>query len=209
MLIPFQQLFAQYNVKTNGILHIGANEGQEAETYAALGVSNVIWVEALPDVYQRLVARLADLKLYHPALRACVSDVDGQEVTFHVASNDGQSSSMLEPTLHKEEHPTVKFNTQVQLKTTRMDTLLRQTGLVVGPDWFLNIDLQGAEMLALRGMGEFIHQFKYAYLEVNNKELYRGCPLVHEIDDYLETFGFQPRASRWTGNGWGDKFYSK
>ena len=80
-----------------GILHVGANVGQEAALYAKRGL-NVAWIEPIPDVFQRLQA---NIKLY-PQQRAyndLVTDEDDKTYTFHVASNDGSSSSILEGAL--------------------------------------------------------------------------------------------------------------
>jgi len=56
-------------------------------------------------------------------------------------------------------------------------------------------------------MGELLWKFKYAYIEVNSKELYKGCPFINDIDDYLRSYGFVPKETKMTGNGWGDRFY--
>ena len=75
---------------------------------------------------------------------------------------------------------------------------------------FLNIDLQGCERFALKGMGDILYNFKWAYLEVNAKEVYKGCALVGEIDEYLLGFGFKRVETKWCGNtGWGDALYIK
>jgi hypothetical protein len=74
---------------------------------------------------------------------------------------------------------------------------------------FLNIDLQGAELKALKGMGEVLRQFKWAYLEVNKAELYKGCALVEDIDMYLLGYGFKRVETKWTGADWGDALYVK
>lgn len=208
MLIPFDQLFKGYRIKAGGVLHLGANLGQEAKAYAEQGIQRVIWVEAIPEVYHQLVR---EMKPYPQAvcLCACVSDVDGKEVDFNIASNGGQSSSFLEFGTHSVEHPTVVFTRKVKLKTVRVDTLLKEMRLTVGPDWFLNIDLQGAELLALKGMKDLLHLFRYAYIEVNVHELYKGCPMAREIDDFLAPFGLLTMRTKMTGNGWGDRFYMR
>lgn len=195
----------------DGVLHLGANTGQEAESYESWGVRQVLWVEALPDVYRQLLAHISRYEGRQRAFRACLSDQDGQRVVFHVASNQAQSSSFLEFGTHSQEHPTVKFVRDVAMITSRLDTFFKIWGVDIphGGRWFLNVDLQGAELLALRGMGDLLHRFSYAYIEVNEKELYRGCPLVGEIDAYLGSYGFKPREVKMTGSGWGDKFYSK
>lgn len=206
MLIPFKELFARHQVKTSGVLHLGANLGQEAEAYVAQGITQVIWVEALPLIFAKLCANCQKYT-GHIALMACVSDVDDQDVTFHIANNGGQSSSFLEFGTHTKAHPSVTWTSHMRMKTQRVDTLLRRAELSVGPDWFLNIDLQGAELKALKGMGELLRQFKYAYIEVNEDQLYRGCPLVGEVDNYLARYGFVGKERKMTNWKWGDKFY--
>ena len=208
MLIPFNELFARHNIKTPGVLHLGANTGQEAAAYAAQGIKNVIWVEALPVVHAALVRHIAPYP-GSTALLACVSDKDGETVAFNVANNGGQSSSFLQFGTHAVEHPDCKFVNQITMTTTRVDTLLAKHKLAVGPGWFLNVDLQGAELLALKGMDGLLHQFDHAYVEVNVRHLYKGCPLAPEIADYLARYGFQAQETRMMKQGWGDCYYKR
>lgn len=209
MLIPFQYLWQKYCVQTSGVLHLGANTGQEARAYAKQGVQRVIWVEAMPTVYLQLVENIKN----YPgsvALLGCLSDTDGQKVKFNISSNGSQSSSFLEFGTHTQEHPTVKYVGSVEMVTVRLDTLLVRNCIeIAGDDWFLNVDLQGAELLALKGMGPLLHKFKYAYIEINEKELYKGCPLAPEIDGYMQVFGFKTMETEMTGSGWGDRFYQR
>jgi FkbM family methyltransferase len=205
MLIPFNHLFQKYNIHTSGVLHLGANTGQEFEEYARLGIREIIWVEALPDLFSELIKKV---RATDDALCICVSDKDDELVTFNVASNGGQSSSILEFGTHSKEHPSVVFTRQIEIRTSRIDSAFKERGIEIEEDdWFLNIDLQGAELKALKGMDTLLHHFKYAYIEVNEKELYKGCPLVGEIDMYLAGFGFVGKEVKMTGAGWGDKLY--
>lgn len=206
MLIPFKELFARHKVKTDGVLHLGANTGQEAAAYAQEGIKRVVWVEAIPAVYQALTRHISRFP-GHTALQACVSDMDGVDLTFHVASNGGQSSSFLELGTHLKEHPSVRYVHDLRMRTVRVDTLLRNEGIGIGDGWFLNADLQGAELKAIRGMGDLLFKFDYAYIEINDQPLYVGCPLVREIDAYLDAFGLIGVETKMTGNHWGDKFY--
>lgn len=208
MLIPFDYLFKKYAIKVPGVLHLGANVGQEAEAYVKQAIPKVVWVEALPDLHFRLHQNVDHLP-GHIALLACVTDKDGDTVTFNVASNGGQSSSILPFGTHSIEHPSVHYVAKHVLQTIRVDTLLRNNRIEIKGGWFLNADLQGAELMALRGMGSLLWEFDYAYIEVNTRELYKGCPRVEEIDAYLVKFGFVGRETKMTGNGWGDKFYSR
>lgn len=208
MLISFDYLFRKYKIKPEGILHVGANEGQEAEMYDQLGVKNVIWVEAIPEVFAKLQKNIAKYP-GQSAILACVGDQDGKEVVFNVANNDGQSSSYLQFGTHAKVHPTVKYVRQEKMVMRRLDSLLMMELEYFEPcsGWFLNMDLQGVELDALRGMGSLLHDFDWAYIEVNAEPLYEGCALVQEVDDYLAKFKFLPKETKWTGAKWGDRFY--
>lgn len=203
MLIPLQKLINRYGVKPSGVLHIGGNIGEEAPQYSKAGITKVIWVEANPDIFTKLQA---NIKAYqgHSAILACVGDQDGKEVTFHVANNNGQSSSYLELGTHRQQHPDVHYIKDVPMTTKRIDLLNLDLS---GVD-YLSMDIQGAELMALRGMGELLRQFKWAYIEVNRAEVYKGCPNVNEVDLFLNGFGFKRVATEWCGN-WGDGFYMK
>lgn len=208
MLIPFKDLFKHYGIKSTGVIHLGANTGQEADTYVEMGVKQVIWVEALPDICAQLHDHVRNRAGHHAVYCACLSDVNGEAVTFNVANNGGQSSSFLKFGTHAQEHPTVKFVQEMKMNTVRFDTLLEGFDLRRKDGWFLNVDLQGAELKAMRGMGDILKHCAHAYVEVNRAELYKGCPLVGDIDNFLLPFGFLPMETKWTGAGWGDRFYT-
>lgn len=209
MLIPFQTLLRKYRIKPTGILHIGASTGQEANDYLSAGIGNVIWVEAIPEVYAQLKQRISTV----PGMKAineCIGDEDGKEVKFNISSNRGESSSFLELGTHAVVHPDVTYVSSFKTQTKRIDTLMKEAGLSVTDYDFLNIDLQGAELMALKGMGPELHKVKYAYLEINKAELYIGCPLVEDLDAYLSGFGFTRVETAWAGNtNWGDGFWIK
>lgn len=209
MLIPFTELFKRHNAKPQGVLHLGANTGQEAEIYCQLGIPNVIWVEADPNLFRKLQDHVKAFPGQR-ALRACVGEEDGKEVEFNIANNGGQSSSILPLGTHAQEHPEVRYVGKLKMQTIRVDTLLTRMDIHLSRNWLLNLDLQGAELLALKGMGTLLHSnFRYVYSEVNDQELYKGCALVEEVDAYLWQYGFVAKETKMTGNHWGDKFYAK
>jgi FkbM family methyltransferase len=186
-------------------LHVGANVGEEAPVYDELGIKDVVWIEANEQLIPQLTINTRD-KYKHKVIHACVGDVQDLEVKFHISNNAGQSSSYLELGTHKTAHPEVHYIKDVVMKMKRIDQFRTCWG---GYD-FLNIDLQGAELKALRGMGDILHQFKWAYLEVNQQELYKGCALVEDIDMYMIGYGFRRAETKWCGNtGWGDALYIK
>ena len=59
MLIPFPNLVRKYNLKINGILHIGAHLCEELSWYNNFGIGNdkIIWVEANPKLVKENMDR--------------------------------------------------------------------------------------------------------------------------------------------------------
>lgn len=207
MLIPFNQLFPRHQIHSKGVLHIGASEGQEAHEYARQGIQDMCFIEAIPSVYNVLKEKIAQ----YPraiAVNACIGEEDGKEVQFNIADNGGQSSSYLEFGTHTKQHPNVHFIDKVTMFTKRIDTIYDELLIPKDKYDFLNADVQGVELQALKSMGDLLWQFKWAYLEVNAIEVYKGCALVGEIDAYMSKFAFRRFDTYWTKhNGkdsWGD-----
>ena len=208
MLIPFNHLIKKHG-KPKGVLHIGASYGQEAKDYLFAGVPDVIWIEAIPDVYEQLKKSISGYEKMI-AFNACIADADGYEVDFHVSNNEAQSSSILKLGTHKTAHPEVHYTHTIKCVTKRVDTLLKENHIDVSKYIFLNIDLQGAELLALKSLGSLIDEIDYAYLEVNKEPLYVGCALISDIDNFMKEKGFKRVELEWCGNfGWGDAFYKR
>ena len=208
MLIPFNLLCRKYDIKPKGVFHVGANNCAEISDYYNNGVERSVWIEALPGIYKELKEVISK----YPktiGINACVSDVNGKEVDFNVSSNHGESSSMFEFDLHSQYHPDVTFIDKIKLKTRRIDSLIIEKSINIREFDFLNCDLQGNELAALKGMGDMLRVFKFVYIELNQKELYKGIPLFDEVNAYLEDFGFELKEVKWTGAGWGDGFYMK
>lgn len=204
MLIALQSLLDKYQFNIKGIIHVGASTGQEMPAYAAATDGPVIFIEAIPEVFREL-----ERKMYQypqtTCLHACISDVDGDMVTFNVSNNEGQSSSLFEFGTHTVEHPGVRFERKIRLQTTTIRTLFGGKGIQPEGYNFLNIDLQGAELMALKSMD--LTYIDFAYLEVNTKPLYYQIPLLDEMDSYMTEKGFDRVELAMTSHGWGDAFY--
>lgn len=207
MMIPFDELVSNHNIEINGILHVGASTGQERFLYDKYTKGKVIWVEAIPEVYAELVENIAPFK-NQIALNLCVSNIDGVDVEFNISNNESQSSSILELAHHKTIHPEVHYIDKIKMTTSRLDTAFKNVD-VSGIN-FLNIDLQGAELLALQGLGKLINQFDYALLEVNKKETYKGCVLIDDLDYWMLQNGFERvETGNWVADTWTDAIYKK
>lgn len=189
-------------MRPKGIVHVGSNRGEEAEQYDNAGVKNVIWFEANPAMFEKLQETLKSYPT-HKSFNYCVSDEEGKEVAFHIANNNGQSSSMLDLGTHKKQHPEVHYVEDIMVVTRRLD----QTGIDFTGYDYLSADTQGSELMVLKGMGDLIKQFKWLYLEINKAAVYVNCPHVNDLDSYLKGFGFKRVfTAQWIGD-WTDALY--
>ena len=206
MLISLEKLNKKYNLIINGILHIGAHLCEELNTYKKLGVNEnkIIWVEANPKLVKHNKKNNNNLIIKN--FICCDKDEGYTKLNI---SNNGQSSSILELGTHKINHPGVKYVGSVEVKNNRIDTMYKEDNIPENFANFLNIDIQGSELLALKGMGDLLNNFDYAFLEVNKEYVYKNCALIKEIDDYLSKFKFTRVETKWTKNNWGDAFYIK
>lgn len=206
MLIDFRQLFPRWNIKPKGVLHVGANRGEEAPIYNELGIKKVIWIEANEDIFKQLVNNIAQYP-DQSAMCYCIGDEHDKPVTFHVSNNGSQSSSVLELGTHKIQHPEVHYIDHKPMVTKRIDKLF-EDNFPKEID-FINLDVQGFEGNVLKGMGDLLHQIKWAYIEVNKAAVYEKCLQVDDIDFYLSSFGFRRvETARWIGD-WSDALYVK
>jgi FkbM family methyltransferase len=205
MLIPLDQLPITKPVR--GIIHIGAHECEERYSYIMkynLNDSQIIWIDALPHKVRMMKDRIGTLRIHHE----CISDVDGKEISFMITSN-GESSSMLNFKTHTTEHPHVVEVGRINLKTKTLKTFYNENSLNMDDYNFMNLDIQGAELLALKGSEDILEHIDYIYTEVNEKELYENCAMLPEMDEYLKKYKFERVLTSMTRFGWGDAFYVK
>jgi FkbM family methyltransferase len=201
MLIPLNELVRKYNILFKGILHVGAHDCEELNDYEKyIGRDKILWVEAMPNKVIECLKKYPNLLIEN----AIVSDIV-ENVVFKV-SNNGQSSSILDFGLHSQYHPHVHFVTAFNGTTSLLKDILPKYDISYN---FLNFDIQGAELKALKGMEEYLHNVDYLYTEVNSDYVYKDCALVNELDDYLKQFGLVRIETNWTDYKWGDAFYIK
>lgn len=206
MLIKFSDIVNKYG-KPNGIVHIGAHLMEEREDYISQGLNNTIWIEANPSVY-RNIDFINDGTYSEKAFNYAISDIDDQVFSLNV-TNNGQSSSILELDKHKLHHPHIYVTEVIDVKSKRIDTLFKENNIDANEYDFVNLDIQGAELLAIKGFGDLINNFKYIYTEVNTNHLYKDCALVDDIDNYLTKYGFIRVETSMTEYEWGDALYIK
>lgn len=205
MLLNLKYIKPAYQLDIKGIVHIGAHTGEERFLYKDLGIENVIWIEANPDVFPILCKNLEDFPK-NKALNYLLTN-EPRDFEFFVM-NHVQSSSILPLDLHKKFYPNIKVKKKIKLKGHRFDDIIEKEKINLKEYNTLCLDVQGAEFHVLEGMAENLHKIKYIYTEINTVPLYKNCTLVEELDDYLDkVYGFKRELWSLTTKGWGDALY--
>lgn len=212
MLMTLKNLTERFDLKITGVVHVGAHTGEEAADYANGGIANVWWIEGNPDIIPMLQRNV--VRYGHQVVCALITDVADQQRTFNVTNFDSLSSSVFEFGTHARVSPDVHWVDHKQLSTSTLDDVAA-TYSITGCN-FLNMDLQGAEMLALRGGTELLKEIDYIFCEINIDELYVGCVLLPDLEAFLNGLGFRRVATQLAGNpeqggpgwvGWGDALW--
>ena len=199
--------FESYITRRRGVIHVGANVGEERDWYKEQGFSQVLWFEPNNNIFSFLVENIEGYKNQF-AFNLGIHDTI-KEANLHISNNAGQSSSILELGTHLKHHPDVQYIADQKIKLMRMDNFLFLTGRNMKDFNFLNVDVQGVELNVIKSFGGLLSVLDYIYAEVNEEQLYKGCALVSEIDEYVHKFGFKRVATCMTKNKWGDAFYMK
>lgn len=199
MLISIKQLSKYWNIKPINILHVGAHEAEEFEEYIGNGWGPVTWVEVQPEKVQLLREKLKNTD--HSVIQAAVWNESGVTKNLKIMSNS-QSSSLLPLGTHQTRYPSIVTEKELSVKTTTLDDLVNGQKFE-----YISLDIQGAELNALKGFSNGIKNVRWIYCEVNKEYLYEGCCLIRDIDEYLSKYHFKRVATRWTENFWGDALY--
>lgn len=198
-------IFIKYPIRN--VVHVGANIGEELDTYASNKVERVMFFEPRPEAFQMLSDRCEQYKNFFKELiihNIALGTSEGT-IQMNLASN-GQSSSILKPKLHLESHPNISFNGTQEVRITRGDKII----MPGTPIDLLHVDVQGYELEVFKGLGKCLNYVRVIESESNIRELYEGCSQVGEVDKFLSEKGFTrtftPDMSQW---GWGDCIYER
>lgn len=211
MLIEFPLVY-QYLVtigkSPRGVFHVGAHECEEKEVYNQHGIldTKIVWIDGNEDLVKRMKGRGVP-NVYH----ALVDETE-RDVTFYI-TNNGQSSSILEMGTHKDLYKDITVIEQRKQRTTTLEKVVEEKKIDMSNLNFWNFDIQGAELLALKGATSLLKYADALYLEVNTEEVYKNCAKLHELDDFLVAYGFRRvvvsmyKNLNPTDDGWGDALW--
>lgn len=189
-------------VRPSGVIHIGGHHGEEAAYYRDHGVQTVVWLEADPDAFEILNSRTAGHPGHH-TIHALVADRDGEDRLFYRHRFPGglkrgycstlpwnPSAVARDPVLSRLETFDVR-----PMRATTVATALAERGFEPATFQYLSVNIQGAELLALRGLGAFLPALQWIFCDgelPGDDRRYAGAPAIGEVADWLAARGFAP-----------------
>lgn len=188
----------------DGIIQVGAHYGSEYQTLKKIS-QNILMFEPQKGVYEKLCENLkseTNVIIENLAL----GSESGICSMYIEHANNGQSSSLLMPAIHSLQYPQIKFTDVQRVEVTTLNEYFKTHKFNYS---LMTLDVQGYELKVLKGSTDILDKINYILCEVNRAELYKGCPMVEEIDLFLKDYGFVREHTSWDGYTWGDAFYVK
>lgn len=175
----------------NTVVHVGAHKGEEVDAYRRHGANRIVLVEAGPGNAAALQERFGaahDVLVVH----AAATDHDGTEQLLMHTNRRGEteSASLLPMKRLGEIVPTLQTEDTVEVPAATLDALLERAGIAAGSIGLLVLDVQGAELLVLRGAVGALASARAVLTEVALIELYEGAASEEEVAPLLEAAGF-------------------
>lgn len=196
----------------SGVIHVGANLGQERELYRKYGL-RVLWIEPIPEVFAQLTVNIQNFQ-NQQAIQALVTDMDDHEYEFHIANNEGESSSIFEFKEHKDIWPNIDYTHSIQIKSITLPNLLAKEQIDLRQYQALVLDTQGSELLILQGSLPILKYFKFIKTEVTDFESYANSCQLSDVNDFMIQQGYREFsryqfANRSQGGSYFDIVYKK
>lgn len=184
------------------IFDIGACEGEDTIKYSKLYPNSKIYsFEPLPQNFEKIKANIKKYEANNVSffLQALSDKQDNS--TFYVSSGapagyennqewnfGNKSSSLLPPDKVSEEFEWLKFDQQIKVQTNTLFDFCQEQNIEQID--FVHMDVQGAELLVLKGAGSYIKKIKSIWLEVEKISLYKNQPLKKDIEIFMKQSGF-------------------
>jgi FkbM family methyltransferase len=178
------------------VFELGARDGTETVIFGErFPAARIFTFECNPATIPRCRHAVAGLKNVQLVEKA-VCDRNG-DVTFYPINpqhtittwrdgNPGASSQFKA----SGKYPVERYGQdEITVPSTTLESFIEQNG--IPPADLLWMDIQGAELLALKGMGKYLKCVRMIHTEVEFLEIYEHQPLFKDVKRYLNEQGFR------------------
>ena len=195
------KLFTKYSELN--IFDIGSCEGENSIRYSRFFPNAKIYsFEPLPNNVNHIKNNISRYNCSNIQVEEVgLSDAIGTS-TFYVSSGTpeeyanmnmdwnfgNKSSSLLQPGISNQIHPWLKFEDTVTIQTDTLDHFCKSRN--VDHIDFIHIDVQGAELMVLKGGDSILSKVVAIWMEVEAIPLYRNQPLKNDVEQFMMTHNF-------------------
>ncbi len=184
---PPDENFLKEISNCKGIIHMGAHRGTEAAVYDWFN-KKTIWIEADPKIFLDLQINISQY-INQKAYNFLLYDKDDELLNFNISSNDSASSSIFQ--LGKKSLETkIKTIEAIKIKTKTFDKFVEENNIDVEEYNLWIVDIQGAELLAMKGAEKSLKKCKSILIEVSKEEYYIGGTDWEELKKFLNSHNF-------------------
>jgi FkbM family methyltransferase len=172
------------------IFDVGANVGNTVEKYYFDYPHSIVHAfEPDPSTFSQLEARFEG----HPRVQChCLAVSRNQRSeTFFINEDPATNSLLPRPASGRRYfNKTGVLSQTIEVPATTISDFCAEQGITEID--ILKLDIQGGELLALKGAETLLreHKIQVLYAEVQFIPLYEGAPLFHDVAHYLEAQGF-------------------
>lgn len=187
---PHIDYFADNGFKINGIVHVGANVGQELPYYIEQLFLPIIAFEPHPIAFKILH------DTYHRSVLCApfaLGSKSGQLVlNVPVDGNHERSSKFLPIETEGHDWTKIPVEEKVTVPVIRFDSWAKNHDNLIRIEAYdtLVIDVQGMELEVLKGFGRYLNNFHFLIVECSASPVYDGEASAQEVIDFLISRGF-------------------
>jgi FkbM family methyltransferase len=156
------------------VFDVGAGNGAETLLFSRLVGSSgrVVSLEAHPKTYRRLV-------------NLCAANALRNVTPFQVAASDADGTTTISDLGDYRHNTTMTTDGGIEVPARRIDTIARELGLTRID--LLKMNIEGAERLALEGMGALLEGTRHICISCHD---FAGVPTKESVTAYLREHDF-------------------
>ena len=203
----YAQFFGQMvEGSVNTVLELGSRDALDAILMADHFDAHVYAWECNPPAVEICRQNIGDNPDVTLVDLACWSSE--KTLTFRPVINGNIGASSAFEANHDYPYEVPYAQKEIEVQAVRVDEWWKENVGETKID-LLAMDLQGAEMEALKGMGDLIRDVKYVITEGQYKRLYHDTPLIDDIEDYLMEYDFVLRRAVDCNDWFGDFYFER
>ena len=178
--------FTEQGFMPKGVIHVGAHNGEEVQYYQMMGIQNILCFEPLPSIVEAFREEYPEVRIEQLALS---NKTQKRKFYKYQDGRQGQSSSFFPVEIESSAMTGEKF-TNIIVNTMRFDEWVTGKHIKLENYDCVVIDVQGAEVEVLEGMGAWVEFFKYYNIECSEKATYQGGATAKQVVAFMNKHGF-------------------